>query len=175
MSILTQKKIDQNLIGLFVIDFQPFSVVLGFKKFIYSLNPSYELPSRTTISRTMIPALYESAQFKVKELLSDVDSICLTTDSWTSVNNDSFLAVTAHFINRQFRLKSVLLECAQMENQHTAIHLAAELKRIVRHWGVEEKVALVVSDNAANIKKAISEVNNWKHFGCFAHTLNLIV
>lgn len=34
---------------------------------------------------------------------------------------------------------------------------------------------LAVSDNAANIKTAISEKLNWKHFGCLAHTINLIV
>lgn len=177
MSVFAKKKVDQELIGLFVRDFQPFSIVedKGFRKFVNSLNPSYELPSRTTISSAMIPAAYERTHLKIKELVTQVESVCLTTDSWTSVNNDSFMAVTIHFIDQEFHLKSVLLECAIMQYKHTAINLANDLKRIVAQWGLENKITLAVSDNAANIKKAISEINNWKHFPCFAHTLNLIV
>ncbi|CAH2101109.1 unnamed protein product [Euphydryas editha] len=37
------------------------------------------------------------------------------------------------------------------------------------------KIQPPVSDNAAYIKKAISQELGWKHFGCAAHTINLIV
>ncbi|CAH1107048.1 unnamed protein product [Psylliodes chrysocephalus] len=53
-----RKKIDECLIIIIILlfthDFQPFSVVeyYGFKKFVSALNPSYELPSRKTISNT---------------------------------------------------------------------------------------------------------------------------
>jgi DNA-binding transcriptional regulator PaaX len=40
---------------------------------------------------------------------------------------------------------------------------------------LENKILLAVSDNAANIKKAIKEDLKWRHFGCLAHTINLIV
>lgn len=32
-----------------------------------------------------------------------------------------------------------------------------------------------MSENAPNIKKAIQKNLKWRHFGCFAHTINLIV
>lgn len=38
-----------------------------------------------------------------------------------------------------------------------------------------DKVLIVVSDNAANIKGAVVNELKWKHFGCYAHTINLIV
>ncbi|XP_031330565.1 zinc finger BED domain-containing protein 1-like [Photinus pyralis] len=34
---------------------------------------------------------------------------------------------------------------------------------------------MVVSDNAANIKAAVQTELGWKHFGCFAHSINLVV
>nr|CAI5847648.1 unnamed protein product [Callosobruchus analis] len=41
-------------------------------------------------------------------------------------------------------------------------------------WGIGEKVLLAVSDNASNIKNAITKQLGWNHLGCFAHTINLI-
>lgn len=47
---------------------------------------------------------------------------------------------------------------------------------IIRDWNIHtESIVIVVSDNAANIKKAITEAfGTEKHLPCFAHTLNLI-
>jgi len=67
-----------------------------------------------------------------------------------------------------------LLECVPFEESHTSINLSVKIKSVITDWGLDEKVGLVVSDNANNIKGAIS-ILNLKHFGCFAHSLNLIV
>lgn len=40
---------------------------------------------------------------------------------------------------------------------------------------MEDKILIPVSDNARNITNAISEQLRWRHFGCFSHTINLIV
>ncbi|CAH2109202.1 unnamed protein product [Euphydryas editha] len=58
-----------------------------------------------------------------------------------------------------------------LTSENTAFHL----KSITDSWGISPKVNLAVSDNAAYIKKAISQELGWKHFGCAAHTINLIV
>nr|CAI5859090.1 unnamed protein product [Callosobruchus analis] len=88
---------------------------------------------------------------------------------------DSFIAVTSHFINDEYELKSILLECSVLMGHHTSQNLATTLQRIVRDWGIGEKVLLAVSDNASNIKNAITKQLGWNHLGCFAHTINLIV
>lgn len=41
--------------------------------------------------------------------------------------------------------------------------------------GTRKKIVMSVSDNASNITNALQVQLGWKHFGCFAHTLNLIV
>ncbi|KAF0752819.1 protein FAM200B-like, partial [Aphis craccivora] len=46
-----------------------------FKNLVHLLAPGYTLPNRKTIANT----------------------ICLTTDAWTSINNQSFIALTAHY------------------------------------------------------------------------------
>lgn len=172
-----KKKIDDKLLQLFIKDFHPFRIVeeKGFIEFVKALNPSYEIPSRHFISKTAIPSLYEECLINTKELINFGSNFCLTTDCWTSRNTESYIAVTVHFINDNFELMSVLLECSAMVTNHTSKNLAHELRKIVHEWDIEKKIVLAVSDSASNIKNAISKELGWRHFSCFAHTLNLIV
>lgn len=48
------------------------------------------------------------------------------------------------------------------------------MKDCFRHWDIDYKVSAVVSDNAANITAAI-RLGGWRHVGCFAHQINLVV
>ena len=99
----------------------------------------------------------------------------LSNVNWISRNNESFMAITIHFINENFKPTSILLDCAEFKARHTSKELAKELNRVVTQWNVKNKILVAVSDNASNIKCAIAEELKWKHFGCFAHTVNLIV
>ncbi|XP_069699303.1 E3 SUMO-protein ligase ZBED1-like [Periplaneta americana] len=110
---------------------------------------------------------------KVKVQLESAEYVTITTDGWTSINNESYLSVTAHYI-KNVQMESYLLECYKYDAKHTAQNLAEELKRVTREWGIQQKIVCVVSDNAANIVAAI-RLTGWKHIPCFAHNLNLIV
>lgn len=37
--------------------------------------------------------------------------VSITTDSWTSVKNENYNAITCHFIDNKCELKSYLLSC----------------------------------------------------------------
>lgn len=177
MSCSSKRKIDRELLKLFYYDYQPFRVVddKGFRGFVKALNPSYDLPNRQSISKTQIPALYEQCLTNCKEIINSVGNVSLTTDCWTSMNNDSFMGVTIHFIDDNFKFQSMLLSCSTFNEAHTSNNLSEELRQITTNWKVEKKILLAVSDNAANIKSAILNGRGWKFFGCYAHTLNLIV
>lgn len=118
-----KKRIDRDLLDLFICDYQPFRIVddKGFKK--YSKNiPGYTLPSRQTISTTMIPALYTDTLNKTKEIVSqDALSVSLTTDCWTSSQTESYIGVTAHYIDSNFEPKQILLECKSLNESHTSL------------------------------------------------------
>ncbi|XP_025423650.1 zinc finger BED domain-containing protein 1-like [Sipha flava] len=155
LSVSKQKTIDEQLGVMISKEFQFFSLVenVEFKKFIYLLNLRYQLPSRKTVSKSILPQLYEKTREKVRNNLLNAKYISFTTDGWTSINNDSFIAVTVHFIDpEECVLKTFLLG----------------------YWNITEKVKVAVSDNAANITSAIVMNQNWRHIPCLAHTLNLI-
>lgn len=118
--------------------------------------------------------MYEKCLGEMKKLTSTVESACLTTDCWTSRNNESFMAITINFIDTEFELKSILLECSSFNLNHTGHNLAQEIKRILESWELTKKITFAVSDNAYNIKNALNNLS-LKNMGCFAHTMNLIV
>ncbi|XP_049318602.1 zinc finger BED domain-containing protein 4-like [Bactrocera dorsalis] len=162
---------------LFIKDLQPFSIVedSGFVQFVKALNPAYELPSRHVVSRTIIPALYEACVEKVKLKVANGVKFCITTDCWTSRNTVSYIAITLHFVSENFEFNNILLDCCPMSETHTAKNLAEQIQNVTTEWGVFDNIIFAVSDNANNIKSALQNELKLRHFGCFAHTLNLIV
>lgn len=66
-----KKKHDENLARMIAEDFEPYSIVQrsGFKRFIEGFDPRYTFPDRTTISKSLMPKLYQKVEDKLKERL----------------------------------------------------------------------------------------------------------
>jgi len=172
-----RKVIDQQVLRMIVKEYFPFSVVEDreFIKLIGMLNSGYTLPSRKILTTSLLPVIYNEVYEKVRnDINSNAHYVSLTTDSWTSVKNESYTAVTAHYIDKDCILKTYLLSCFKYSESHTSENLKNELIRVVSEWGLQNKIAACTSDNASNITGAIS-LCNWRHIGCFAHSLNLAV
>ena len=133
---------------LITTDLQPLSIVenSGFVALLKFLNPKYRLPSRKLL-KIWVANKYEEAKRNVKDELSRVKKVCITTDGWTSINADSFLTVTCHFINDNFKLKTITIETIKVIGSHTSNAIADNLKSVFCNWQLEDKV---ITDNAAN-------------------------
>ncbi|XP_073341911.1 E3 SUMO-protein ligase ZBED1-like [Pagrus major] len=83
------------------------------------------------------------------------------------------MSVTCHFVEN-YKMASCLLDCFEFSDRQTCENLAEELLKVAKEWDVENKVVCCVSDNAANIRKAI-KILKWTHHPCLAHTVNLFV
>lgn len=97
------------------------------------LAPGYVLPSRKTVTNSILPQLYESTIEIIKNKLKNVTPICLTTDTWTSINNESYIAITAHFINEETlkcRLFSMIVNISQPGTQLLKCLLSLRIKLI---------------------------------------------
>lgn len=119
-----KKEIDEHIMSLFIRDMQPFSIVedRGFRDLMKFAFPNYQIPSRKYFANNLLPAEYEAVKEASKaEVVKDAKSICLTTHLWTSRNNDSYLAITGHYIDDEFVLRSVLLECKVLLKSHSVI------------------------------------------------------
>lgn len=122
--------IDQQVLKMIVKDYYPFSIVEDreFVKLLNILNPGYILPSRKTLTKSRLPVMYNNVYDRVKkDIHENANFVGITTDSWTSVKNESYTAVTTHFINHDCELKSYLLSCFKYSESHTSENLKNEL------------------------------------------------
>lgn len=70
-----------------------------FKQFCDRLDSRYQLPSRRTLTYTLIPNHYKQVKEKIRTQLKDCKSINICTDIWSDSSMRSFLAFSVHAIN----------------------------------------------------------------------------
>uniref|UniRef100_A0A3B5QTD9 HAT C-terminal dimerisation domain-containing protein n=1 Tax=Xiphophorus maculatus TaxID=8083 RepID=A0A3B5QTD9_XIPMA len=142
---------------MIVKDIQPFTIVddVGFRTFVSKLDPKYVLPTR-------------------QRYIEKVVAVSLTSDMWTSINMDAYLAVTCHFVEENEKLSSVLLGVQAFPQSHTAENIACVKASLMEEWGISGKVTCMVTDSAPNMVASVRELK-LRHHICVAHTLNLVV
>lgn len=168
------KAIDLLITKFILKHFHPFSIVeeTEFRNHIKMLAPNYTMPSRKTVSNSLLLQMYESTLEKVKADLNYVTALSLTKDGWTSINNEHFIELTVHFINSDNVLCSRLIGCINYNEKCTSEELANFLMATAKKWNIENKISVNVTDNAPNIVNAI-RLNQWRHVSCFARVLNI--
>ncbi|KAK7156879.1 hypothetical protein R3I94_006810 [Phoxinus phoxinus] len=104
-----KEMVNEALVYMVIKDSQPFSIVDedGFKEPLHVLDPTYVIPTRMGL-KAMFEHKYKEAKEKAREQLQKVGAISLTSDMWTSLNMDAFLAVTCHFIDDNDKLCNIV-------------------------------------------------------------------
>lgn len=138
-------------------------------------------PSRKKLSDTILTSLHKEAVANLKTSLTNIKYVAITTDMWTSENNIGYITITCSFITEaDAKLQSRVLATKDIEEisssvgSHTAEALGTAILSVLSEWNITKKVVTVVSDNAANVKKAMNENLKMHHHPCVAHTLNLV-
>jgi hypothetical protein len=81
----------------------------GFRKFMSIACPRFEIPSRRTCTRDVVQ-LYFEQKAKLKMFIQEqCNRVCLTTDGWTSQQQDSYMTVTTHFIDKDWCLHKKII------------------------------------------------------------------
>ena len=107
--------------------------------------------------------------------MAAIGECTITTDLWTSSHQQhSYISLTVHFIDADFKLHSVCLKTLDVPQDHDAGSLRGVLCSILRDWKILDKVFCGTTDNGQNIVSAIGLLEI-KHFPCIAHTLQLAV
>jgi len=123
-----------------------------------------------------------SSKVKVTEALAKArSSISVSLDGWLADNQLDMLGVTAHYLDEQLRVKTVLLGLRPMYGAHSGAAIAEELLTVMRDFEISDRVGYFVADNASNndaalrqIAKEIDVDPSRQRIRCSAHTLNLV-
>ena len=124
----------------------------------------------------MVEDRYKESKDKAKVLVSRASAISLTSDMWTSINTDAYLAVTCHFVDASTSLQSIVLGVLHFPQAHNAENLArVKGSTFVRVESTTAgKVTCLVTDGAANMGACAKELC-LHHTICVAHMLNLLI
>ncbi|XP_023896650.1 zinc finger BED domain-containing protein RICESLEEPER 2-like [Quercus suber] len=177
------------LAEMIIIDELPFRFVegYGFQRYSTTLQPKLQIrdiPSRQTVARDVI-GIYGVEREKLRGALKG-RRVCLTTDTWTSIQNLNYMSLTGHFIDDDWNLHNRILNFCQVED-HREETIGRKIEMCLREWGVDGIFTLIVdnaSSNGTTIKFLQTVTKDWKgtvleheflHMRCCAHILNLIV
>ncbi|KAK2649936.1 hypothetical protein Ddye_017425 [Dipteronia dyeriana] len=190
VSKFDQLRCRRVLAEMLILDELPFKFVenRGFQRFCFELYPLFDLPSRRTIVRNLFQ-LYIDEKIKLKEYFNRSKvRVCLTTDTWTSIQNINYMVVTAHFIDYDWQLQKRILSFSQIVD-HKGDSIGKCIENVLLERGIDKVFTITVDNATANttaIGYVIRKLNSWQddgavlggkylHVRCCAHILNLIV
>jgi hypothetical protein len=85
-----------------------------FKEFVrlnQQCSSSYQLPSKSTVTRTLLPNTYEAySKMMLEKIQKECIAGALTTDCWTDRAVRGFITWTLHFIDDDFNLITCIID-----------------------------------------------------------------
>ena len=95
-------------------------------------------------------------QSVIKEKLSKVKNLSMTTDAWKSLAKVSYITVTAHMINDNV-LESFCLDNSEITVRHTSENLLAHIEKVISDYGLEHLSEVTVNYNSADPNDIFAE------------------
>ncbi|XP_030940163.1 zinc finger BED domain-containing protein DAYSLEEPER-like [Quercus lobata] len=103
------------LARMIIVDKLPFRFVEhgGFIDFMTEIKPRFEVPSCVTVARDCL-SLYIREKESLRKVSMAGQRVCLTTDTWTSIQNLNYLCLTAHYIDVDWVYHKKILNLCQL-------------------------------------------------------------
>lgn len=132
----------------------------AFQSYVRTLNKHVPTISRRTLVRAIVEEHGKRVPV-IKKTLEDIDSnLAITCDGWSSKVYRGYFAVTAHWITKDFDLKSMVIDFVYFPPPHNQWTTRQVLSTILHDWGVERKVTAVTTDNGPEMPQAIEALRN---------------
>ena len=158
------------------------------KRLALMQNPQYPLPSATTIRNCLITQLEQVEATFLQDIVPRA-KVSLSLDCWSSSTRLSFMAVMAHFINKDWQLCEKLIGFENLTDVHSGAELARVVNGIVMKYRLQSRVISITTDNASNNSSLVLELNSMintalkkklvvfdneiQHIPCLSHVIQL--
>lgn len=131
--------ITKSIVEFCATDIRPLSIVngAGFRNLVSKLDPSYQVPSHTTI-RNYTKYYYESLHSTLQHELNEQTAVALTTDAWTSCAAEGYITITVHYIDKNWLFRHNVLCTSEIHDRHTGDHLSNVLQEHVQKYKISE-------------------------------------
>jgi hypothetical protein len=152
-------KIREAIARMITKDELPFRFVEGegFQDFMKTVEPRFSIPSRYTVMRDCV-RLFISENEKLRAMFKTTGvRVCLTTNTWTSVQKLNYMVITSHFIDSDWNLHKRILNFCLIPN-HKGDTIGEMILSCMLEWGIRNIFAITV-DNATANDAALDHVN----------------
>ena len=137
------------------------------------------IPGHTGM-KLLIEKFVAKARLMRKEYLENISCVSICIDGWTSSNGYSFQGITVHFMTKDWKVESHLLDFKECPN-HDGKSIAECLLRTLDFFNLSAKVEFIVADNAKNCNTMAQHVakelgwKDWKksRLRCLPHVINI--
>ena len=128
------------------------------------------------VTETVLPNIYERTRQKVESKIKEAKVLSFTSDLWsTTVSVNSLMSLTAHWLDGDFKQNHAVLHVQEFDGSHTGEAIKEKFLNMFEKWDIShEQIHIVLRDNGTNIVKALNDAS-LPHYGCFAHSLQLVV
>lgn len=118
-----------------------------FRDFAVGLRSSYQPLSRKQLGEK-VKAMAKKIDNKVKEELEAAYSVNLSFDNWTSLANRNYIAITGHYITRDFQMVDRCLVLEHYDTGHSAIAIRDKVRSLLEKYGLAHCSATLVDSSA---------------------------
>lgn len=186
--VFNQENVRKATAKMIIIDELPFKFVegRGFRQWVQEACPMFKIPSRWTVNRDIFAMYYEDRNNLKRFFREQSQRVCLTTDTWTSVQRINYMCITAHYIDAQWKLNKKIISFVPIHS-HKGDEIAKALEACLIDWGIKN-ISTITVDNASSNDVAMGFLkrklvswgcspvrSQYLHMRCIAHILNLIV
>ena len=186
--IFDEEAVRKAIARMIIIDELSFKHVEGegFRNMMAVACPRFRIPSRQTVARDCLE-MFLAEKVKLKKYFTKhVPRVCITTDTWNSLQRVNYMCVTTHFIDEHWNLRKHIISFSPI-TCHRRREIGKEIENFLIDWGIEKLMSITV-DNASSNDVAVTylkdQLKNWRstianakyiHVRCVAHIINLIV
>lgn len=151
----------------------------AFRRFMAARDPKVTVRSRSSLVKTTIPLLernlVEAKDALLAEHLPKIPGAGFTTDIWSSKGQHSYLSLTMHFIDSNWKLHNLVMAVSHLEEpNHTGEVICAKTESMVEDIPLPAEATITfTTDGAASMVKAMRDsALVHEHLICVCHTIS---
>ena len=109
-----------KLVSMLVKCLLPISIVenSAFKDYINYIDPSFSIPTRSSVKNSVLPQLKNGCQNKINKILSQIPSVNTSMDAWTDAALRPFNGFVAQGIDVNWILHTIPIEFDYMDGNY---------------------------------------------------------
>lgn len=175
MKLYNDNNITKSIMEMICMDSMPMTTTdrAGFKRFMTSVCPDYELKSPSSMISYELPKLYQEYEDQLRMELNLAEHVVLSVDIWSDKGSiQEMIGVTGNFLKNEKVVRRTIGVINYQKDVHNGVYVAAELDNLMARFNLNGKVEVVCRDYNSIVENAcdhlkISSVN------CFNQQLHL--